>query len=126
MLPCRIYFLNDSLTGAEELNVSYCREPKVNKRAIDSLVMPEARKEMIRALVQKYTDSRSDEHNRSWGADFIENKGEGQIFLLHGSPGVGKTFVSCILSRYNLNPTDCHRLLVSRTHDQMTARRYHH
>ncbi|GLA73490.1 hypothetical protein AtubIFM55763_004411 [Aspergillus tubingensis] len=78
----------------EELNVSYCREPKVNKRAIDSLVMPEARKEMIRALVQKYTDSRSDEHNRSWGADFIENKGEGQIFLLHGSPGVGKTFTA--------------------------------
>ncbi|GLA57880.1 hypothetical protein AtubIFM54640_005675 [Aspergillus tubingensis] len=84
----------------EELNVSYCREPKVNKRAIDSLVMPEARKEMIRALVQKYTDSRSDEHNRSWGADFIENKGEGQIFLLHGSPGVGKTFTAECIAEY--------------------------
>ncbi|GAQ42498.1 hypothetical protein ANI_1_2222094 [Aspergillus niger] len=84
----------------EELNVSYCKEPKVNKRAIDSLVMPEARKEMIRALVQKYTDSRIDEQNRYWGADFIENKGEGQIFLLHGSPGVGKTFTAECIAEY--------------------------
>ncbi|RDH36293.1 hypothetical protein BDQ94DRAFT_185416 [Aspergillus welwitschiae] len=80
----------------EELNVAYCQEPKVNRRAIDSLVMPEARKEMIRALVQKYTDPTPDKRSKSWGADFIENKGEGQIFLLHGSPGVGKTFVKCI------------------------------
>ncbi|KAI2964067.1 hypothetical protein CBS147323_6561 [Aspergillus niger] len=78
----------------EELNVAYCQEPKVNRRAIDSLVMPEARKEMIRALVQKYTDPTPDKRSKSWGADFIENKGEGQIFLLHGSPGVGKTFTA--------------------------------
>jgi SpoVK/Ycf46/Vps4 family AAA+-type ATPase len=26
-----------------------------------------------------------------WSADFIKGKGEGQIFLLHGAPGVGKT-----------------------------------
>ncbi|KAI0485578.1 P-loop containing nucleoside triphosphate hydrolase protein [Xylaria cf. heliscus] len=30
----------------------------------------------------------------SLGADFIKNKGEGQIFLLHGGPGVGKTFTA--------------------------------
>lgn len=27
-----------------------------------------------------------------WGADFIPGKGEGQIFLLHGPPGTGKTY----------------------------------
>lgn len=26
-----------------------------------------------------------------WPSDFVKNKGEGRIFLLHGSPGVGKT-----------------------------------
>jgi 2-phosphoglycerate kinase len=82
------------LTRAAKLNNAFCSEPKVNKRAIDSLVMPEARKEMIRALVQKFTDPSGEKSAKSWGADFIENKGEGQIFLLHGSPGVGKTFVS--------------------------------
>src|ERR1700722_15972192 len=27
-----------------------------------------------------------------WSADFIPGKGEGQIFLLHGPPGTGKTY----------------------------------
>jgi SpoVK/Ycf46/Vps4 family AAA+-type ATPase len=53
---------------------------------------------MIRALVQKFTDPSGEKSAKSWGADFIENKGEGQIFLLHGSPGVGKTFVSSHMS----------------------------
>ncbi|KAI2896788.1 hypothetical protein CBS76997_9224 [Aspergillus niger] len=51
----------------EELNVAYCQEPKVNRRAIDSLVMPEARKEMIRALVQKYTDPTPDKRTEYTG-----------------------------------------------------------
>lgn len=35
--------------------------------------------------------------NTAWSADFIRSKGEGQIFLLHGPPGVGKTYTAeCI------------------------------
>ncbi|KAI1328578.1 P-loop containing nucleoside triphosphate hydrolase protein [Xylariaceae sp. FL0255] len=45
---------------------------------------------MIKALVHRYsTDSAV---SQSWTAGFIENKGEGRIFLLHGSPGVSKTY----------------------------------
>jgi len=57
--------------------------------------MPEERKTMIKALVYRYTDpGRSNSKiSAPWAADFIENKGDGQIFLLHGSPGVGKTYV---------------------------------
>lgn len=53
---------------------------------------------MIKALVYKYTDPRYAGGNpqQVWGADFIKHKGEGQIFLLHGGPGVGKTFVSSL------------------------------
>lgn len=59
--------------------------------------MPPDRKEMIKALVYKFADSGSSKKpSQPWGADFIENKGEGQIFLLHGGPGVGKTYVSFI------------------------------
>lgn len=97
----------------------------MNRRAIDSLVMPEARKEMIRALVQKYTDPTPDKRSKSWGADFIENKGEGQIFLLHGSPGVGKTFVSCIHLLYGWNSINCCRLPVSRKHVEYKTPLHH-
>lgn len=47
---------------------------------------------MIKALTQKY-----DNKQKTWSADFIQNKGEGQIFLLHGPSGVGKTYTAeCI------------------------------
>lgn len=56
-------------------------------------MIPETRKNMIRSLVYQYTDRKT----RPWSADHIQNKGDGQIFLLHGSPGVGKTFTAeCI------------------------------
>ncbi|KAF2229533.1 P-loop containing nucleoside triphosphate hydrolase protein [Viridothelium virens] len=31
-------------------------------------------------------------HEHAWKIEFIENKGQGQIILLHGPPGVGKTY----------------------------------
>ncbi|CZR56708.1 related to TOB3 (member of AAA-ATPase family) [Phialocephala subalpina] len=83
----------------EILDVACCQPPKINTKAIDTLVMPPERKRMIKAIVQKYTDPRftPGKTTQPWGADFIENKGEGQIFLLHGSPGVGKTYpAKCI------------------------------
>lgn len=60
--------------------------------------MKEERKGVIKSLVHRYTvvDASADGTPvpKPWTADFIKNKGEGQIFLLHGSPGVGKTYVS--------------------------------
>ncbi|KAK8128975.1 hypothetical protein PG984_010083 [Apiospora sp. TS-2023a] len=48
--------------------------------------MPDERKRMIKAMVQKYTGPMPTPamSEGKWGADFIETKGEGQIFLLHG------------------------------------------
>lgn len=60
--------------------------------------MKEERKSVIKSLVHRYsavdTDADGTQVPKPWTADFIKNKGEGQIFLLHGSPGVGKTYVS--------------------------------
>ncbi|GAW12472.1 hypothetical protein ANO14919_018410 [Xylariales sp. No.14919] len=57
--------------------------------------MSKEKKMMIESLVYKYTDPRyALSGSQVWGADFIQNKGEGQIFLLHGGPGVGKTFTA--------------------------------
>ncbi|KAJ3568239.1 hypothetical protein NPX13_g6491 [Xylaria arbuscula] len=75
------------------LEVANCKPPTPNTRAIEHLVMPEERKTMIKALVQRFTsDGTKSKGSKPWLADHMQNKGEGQIFLLHGGPGVGKTF----------------------------------
>ncbi|KAI0454812.1 hypothetical protein F5B21DRAFT_474339 [Xylaria acuta] len=83
----------------EPLDVEHCQPARINANAINTLVMPDERKRMIKAIVQKYTDPMftPGRSTSTWGADFIETKGEGQIFLLHGGPGVGKTYTAeCI------------------------------
>ncbi|KAI1363289.1 hypothetical protein F5Y08DRAFT_354458 [Xylaria arbuscula] len=79
------------------LDVANCKPTMPNTRAIENLVMPEERKTMIEALVQRFTtEGTKPKGSKPWLADHMQNKGEGQIFLLHGGPGVGKTFVECI------------------------------
>lgn len=41
---------------------------------------------------------------KPWQADFIERKGDNAIFLLHGRPGVGKTFTAECVSEYVRRP----------------------
>ena len=80
----------------EILAVDQLEEYPENKELINQLVIDAEDKQMIKAICQTYaTDSH---HNRrtAWSADIIQGKGEGQIFLLHGKPGVGKfTFDKC-------------------------------
>ncbi|KAF7502671.1 hypothetical protein GJ744_005284 [Endocarpon pusillum] len=92
----------------EALDVECCDEPKVNAGAIDNLVMPERRKNTIKALVHRYANPSALGGNSNtatpWTADFIRNKGEGQIFLLHGSPGVGKTYTAECIAEFTQRP----------------------
>ncbi|KAK4195605.1 hypothetical protein QBC40DRAFT_352422 [Triangularia verruculosa] len=109
--PNHRYLLCDSLLHGfilktrswQGLHVDNCLEPKVHVDAIDKLVMPASHKDMIKALVQKFTGPES-VAAKSWRADYIENKGEGQIFLLHGGPGVGKTYTAECISEYTNRP----------------------
>ncbi|KAJ4232954.1 hypothetical protein NW757_013739 [Fusarium falciforme] len=88
-----------------QLDVAHCRPTKANFRAIDSLVMPNERLNMIKALIQKFTNTEPGKApQRAWAADFIENKGEGQIFLLHRGPGVGKTYTAECIAEYTERP----------------------
>lgn len=61
---------------------------------IDDLVMDPTRVKILKALAQSYIRvnkrGKSIEHE-PWAADFVNGKGHGLIFLLHGKPGVGKT-----------------------------------
>jgi hypothetical protein len=78
-----------SLTLIVAFHIDQISEPKIDPDPFSNLVLESEIKDTIEALVCNYaqTDSKVD----SWGKDFVRDKGEGRIFLLHGSPGVGKT-----------------------------------
>lgn len=64
---------------------------------INTLVMPPGRIDILKALSNNYIRRDIEGKttlNASWGADLVPGKGHGQIFLLHGPPGVGKTFTA--------------------------------
>jgi signal recognition particle GTPase len=80
------------------------REPEFDQTMINNLVMDEERLRIIKSLAASYV--REDRHGKllaqpSWQADFVEGKGKGQIFLLHGKPGVGKTYTAGKLHDWN-------------------------
>ena len=69
---------------------------------IDTLVMEDGRRRLIKALAKNYDNEigqSSQSAHKSWSADFVAGKGEGKIFLLHGKPGVGKTYTAGISCR---------------------------
>ncbi len=66
-------------------------EIKFDDHAYDSLVLPEEKKDMIRALVE---DNKVAQASKASFTDIISGKGGGVIFLLHGPPGVGKTLTA--------------------------------
>ena len=52
----------------------------------EDLVLPAARKRLLRALITS--------HAHRTNVDVLPGKGEGLIFLLHGNPGTGKTLTA--------------------------------
>jgi len=68
-----------------EISVERCRPIVFDDGAFARLVLHEEFKEMIKALVTNQDKSFT---------DIITGKGGGCIFLLHGSPGVGKTLTA--------------------------------
>ncbi|KAI0421819.1 P-loop containing nucleoside triphosphate hydrolase protein [Xylaria grammica] len=70
-------------------HVEMLRDIKFDREAFKYLVLDDEIKTTVKALIGKFA---SDEgHVSAWPNDFVKNKGQGRIFLLHGSPGVGKT-----------------------------------
>ncbi|KAI8947806.1 hypothetical protein F4801DRAFT_559359 [Xylaria longipes] len=87
------------------LDVGCLSDVKIVGNAIDKLVMrPEANKDTIKAIVKTYVDNGQP---GVFSADFIQGKGEGQIFLLHGPPGTGKTLTAESVAEYTRRPLLC-------------------
>ncbi|KAH7416737.1 P-loop containing nucleoside triphosphate hydrolase protein [Cadophora sp. MPI-SDFR-AT-0126] len=69
-----------------------------NSKAFASLLIPEYQKEMVHSLVKVHTDK-----NLHFD-DVIRGKGKGMIFLLHGTPGVGKTLTAESIADHTQRP----------------------
>ena len=83
------------------LNVAHLKPVKTDKEAFKYLVLEDEVKMTVKALIGKFATT-VDGSIAPWGNDFVKNKGEGRIFLLHGSPGVGKTCTAeCIAELTN-------------------------
>lgn len=108
LLPRRIMGFDLKSKKWQALDIDFCQEPKIKTDAIESLVLPSDKLELIKALVYKYTSSRKKtgaaKAESTWSADPIPNKGEGQIFLLHGPPGAGKTFTAECVAEFTSRP----------------------
>lgn len=79
---------------SEKLSPENLEEPIFDTGLFANLVMAEAQKKRLLALVTSYARMEKDGTSitqPAWSADFVKGKGQGLIFLLHGSPGVGKT-----------------------------------
>ncbi|KIW24465.1 uncharacterized protein PV07_10176 [Cladophialophora immunda] len=69
------------------LYVEYVEEVVWNEEAFSRLVLKSHKKDTIKALVSIHLTTVKN-------VDFVENKGNGLIMLLHGSPGTGKTLTA--------------------------------
>lgn len=93
----RIYGYSLSLRTWLLLDIANVSDCKWNRSMIDDqLSIHDGDRQMIKSLVQRYFRGKSSEDGdkEQWSADFISDKGDSQIFLLHGKPGVGKTFTA--------------------------------
>ncbi|KAI0423142.1 hypothetical protein F5X98DRAFT_323977 [Xylaria grammica] len=83
------------------VNLSFLKPIKPNKDAFRDLVLDDEIKMTVKALIGKLA-TEAEGRLLPWNTDFVQNKGEGRIFLLHGTPGVGKTSTAeCIAESTN-------------------------
>lgn len=95
------------------LHVERLCDVKFDKEAFKYLVLDDEIKTTVKALIGKFASAGG--HVAAWPSDFVKNKGQGRIFLLHGSPGVGEyplpiDLFPCFLASLSTCPPGCHYL----------------
>ncbi|KAK7430100.1 hypothetical protein QQZ08_003284 [Neonectria magnoliae] len=83
------FILGDRRWG--HLSLTNLKPLVTDKEAFNYLVLDDEVKLTVKALIGKFATDLGAGIVSPWGNDFVKNKGEGRIFLLHGAPGVGKT-----------------------------------
>ncbi|KAF9871018.1 ATPase [Colletotrichum karsti] len=91
----------------ERVHIKNLSEAEFDENMISHLVMSEHRLKTLKALSKSFARVSRDGkplHNERWSADFIRGKGSGLIFLLHGKPGVGKTYTAECIAEFAKRP----------------------
>lgn len=83
----RCFFLAEQQWGG--ILVEHISAVRWSEGAFDKLQMHPSQKETIKALVRGFDPHRAVDFD-----DVIQYKGRGLVFLLHGEPGLGKTFTA--------------------------------
>ena len=107
LFPTRVRAFHFQTRTWHLVDVSNLKEPEFEPKILDTLVMKQERIEMIKALSQKFVrhdDDRKQAQREFWSADFIKGKGRSQVILLHGKPGVGKTYTAECIAVYTRRP----------------------
>ena len=69
-----------------------------NPNCFEQLVLPDAQKDLVKALVSTHVKQRLNFD------DIVKGKGKGLILVLHGPPGVGKTLTAETVAEYTKRP----------------------
>ncbi|KAF5249410.1 hypothetical protein FANTH_5291 [Fusarium anthophilum] len=81
------------------ISLDHVQESAPSDESISNLIIAQDELKTIQALSNRQTSE-----IRHWSADCIEGKGSGQIILLHGPPGVGKTHTVEAISEWLHRP----------------------
>jgi hypothetical protein len=84
------------------LQVEDLAEVRPDREAFKYLVLDDDIKLTVKSLIGKFASE--DGKVSPWPSDFVANKGVGRIFLLHGSPGVGKTCTAECIAELTRRP----------------------
>lgn len=134
LMPNRAYGYYFKTKTWEVLAVESLSAPQFKADMIDTLVMEPSRIKLLKALSKNFTRSEAEvaaaqeapsdstaasspaskvqtmkkkpnlNHNPVWSADFVDGKGSSLIFLLHGRPGVGKTYTAECIAEHTKRP----------------------
>ncbi|RYC59099.1 hypothetical protein CHU98_g7106 [Xylaria longipes] len=92
---------------SELLHMRDFSKPAFDEGLVDHLVMTPQRKRILKALAKSFARTNKNGEplkGEPWTADFIPGKGHGLIFLLHGRPGVGKTYTAECIAAFTKRP----------------------
>lgn len=86
-----------SNSKTERVHVKNLSVPHFDETMVNNLIIDKKKKLTLTTLAKSFARRNKtgvDIPKPMWSADFVEGKGTGVIFLLHGKPGVGKTLTA--------------------------------
>ncbi|CAG8454169.1 1584_t:CDS:2 [Dentiscutata heterogama] len=102
LAPALVYGFSFALKEWGQFEVSKFTDIQFGKDALDYLVMPPNKKDIIKGLVKQYVVT--GKNNDRNGLDPIREKGNGCIFLCYGPPGTGKTLTAECVAEFLERP----------------------